>query len=162
MITVYQQTLWKFSDVVAPVDASMSEGLHTVKITSASYNDEFAEGSLANTYKVSVECIDDSESAGGRANLTYWMVDNKTGAENKNTISTLCSLGKAIFGEEARGIPAPVDVIGTVCMIDVKLKTNDAGKTYVRVYHFLPASAEFSIYSDKEQYYRKDAPKTSE
>ena len=154
----YKQTTWQFSNVEEPETPMFSEGLHTVKITGAVFNDETADGNLKNTYKLTVECIEDGPCNGAVAFLTYWLYDSKTGNQSKNTIGILCSLGRAIFGDEARGIPAPPDVKGAVCMADIKLKTNELGKTYARVYRFLPASEDFDIYSDIEQNYRRDVP----
>ena len=154
----YKQTQWKFSEVKFDDEATFTEGPKTVKILKATYNDEDAEEKIRNTYLVTIQCIEEGPCEGAKATLRYWLKDSKTGADNKNTIGWLCSLGKALFADEAKGIPAPCDITGGVVIADIKMKESDDGRRYPRVYHFMPASEDFALYSDIKQYFRKVTP----
>lgn len=154
----YKQTEWSFSNVKFDDEAVFTDGPKTVKILSAEYNDENADEAKRYTYNLRIQCIEEGPCEGATANLRYWLKDKKTAQDNKNTIGWLCSLGKAIFAEESTGVPAPCDIIGAVCIADIKMKDSEDGRKYPRVYHFMPASDDFALYSDIKQYFRKVVP----
>ncbi len=155
----YKITNWEWSNVTQDEEVRFTDGPKTIAITSAVYNDENAEGAFKYSYRIGVECIEVGESCGAKTMLTYWLRDSRTGQDNRNSIGTLISLGKAIFGDDfTGGIPAPADIIGAVCVADIRMKTSDTGKNYPRVYRFMPASEDFSVYSNIEQYFRTVVP----
>ena len=154
----YKITPWEYSNTVIEDEAQFTDGPKTIKILEAQFFDSLQDEKIRNTYKLQVECIEEGVSCGARATLTYWLKDSKTGQDNKNTLGTLSSLGQAIFGEDFKGLPAPCDIKGAVCIADIRMKTADTGRSFPRVYRFLSASEDFSVYSDIEQYFRKVAP----
>ena len=161
----YTITKWALSDIpdnkigdANNVTSFSENGIKTVKILDAKYFDETAEKETdRNTYRLSIECIEGGQDAGAKANLTYWLMDKKTGLINSKTLGTMVSLGKAIFGKEFpdKAVPMPDDIIGSVVMADITISKPDAlGRSFTRVYRYEPASVEFSAFSEIEQYYR--------
>lgn len=164
----YTMTDWDFTNIPPEqikdsnnVNGFKEQGLKTVKILDVGFNGPDAvKVSDRNTYKLTIECIEGGTDAGARANLTYWLKEKETNFVNVKTLGTLTSLGKAIFGKEfpERSVPNPADILGAVVMADINLsKPDDLGRVFTRVYRFEPASADFSAFSDIEQYYRETA-----
>ena len=134
------------------------EGLCTVKIIDANYNDENTEKLTdRDTYKITIESIEDGPSFGSNGQLTYWVKNEERTAYRENVLGTLRSLGKAIMGDKFTGfMPAPCDLVGRVAVADIKMsKPNSLGMTFPRVYRWEPATESYSIYSEKPQYYRQ-------
>lgn len=156
----FKTTKWELSEISddeiqqAPQFANFTDGLHIVKITEASYVDEDTaeDPALANTYKVSFESVGED---GAKASVRYFVKNKERTAYNSNVLGTLNSLGKAVFGPEFIDmVPAPVDIIGAVVGAEIKMSpVNNLGKSYPRVYHWVPVPDAYSIYSNIEQYY---------
>lgn len=134
-------------------------GLYTVKIVDCHYHDEFTapKPKLIDTYGLTIECVDEGQSLGARGNLTYWVKNAERTKFSENTLGTLRSLGKALFGDDfSQMIPAPAAVKGGVVVAEIKLSNPDAlGRMYPKVYHWMAASKDaVETYSDIKQYYR--------
>lgn len=152
-------TQWEYSKVVIEEEPRFTDGPCHVLITSADWTPEECaeEPSRANTYRIYIECVDDSPSSGAKYPLTYWLI-GRDGKLNNNTASTLMSLGRAIFGDNFTGVPAPVDVEGCVVVADIKMRPSQNGQTYPKCYHFSAPTEEFATTYGKEgQHYRKVA-----
>lgn len=162
----YTLTNWELSDIPEEqirdsnnIAAFREPGLKTVKILDIKYTGNDTEKEKErNTYKISIECIEGGMDAGARALLTYWLKEKETNFVNAKTLGTLTSLGKAIFGKDFpdRSVPNPADIIGAVVMADINLSKPDAlGRVFTRVFRYEPASADFSVFSDIDQFYRE-------
>lgn len=139
--------------------APIETGLRTLKIDNAFYDPE--------KYQYTLE-VEDIEN-GSKFSLRYWlqnvekeitngMVFEKL-TPNKTSNGTMCSLGKALYGDdydpERDGILAPVDVLGRVVIADVKLgKPAANGVQYPRVYRYMMAYEADSWASEGEQKFR--------
>lgn len=138
-------------------------GLYTCKIMDAKYIDEFAAEKKTDidTYKVTLECIEAGESAGARANLTYFVKNENRTMFNPNTLGIMRSLGKALYSDAFTGsIPAPNNIVGGVVVAEVKMGNPDKdGKRWPKVYHYQSASSDFKLFSDIKQYWRVVKPK---
>lgn len=145
----YKITPWEFSNAIVE-DVEVPEGLRIIKITNAEYNPE--------DYTYKLDCTDLETSA--EFILRYWVqsIDplTKKVSQNASTVGTLNSLGRAIFGGDTQvGIPAPCDIVGAVCVANIKLKeSSTSGKKYPRCYNFMSADEGASWASDIEQYFR--------
>lgn len=158
----YKITPWKYSNTEIKEEPKFTAGLKTVKILDAKLFDEFnAEVEWQkDTYTMKIQCLEEGESEGATTRLTFWLKDSKTGKDNVRVQGTLNSLGRALFGDEnfPRGFPCPADIIGGVVVAEISLKENEMGQSYPKVYHFVAASDDFSIYSDIEQFFRVVRP----
>lgn len=133
----YKVTEWEYSGEVDKTLIPPETGIRNLSIVDASLDPE------RNIYKVTVDDID----AGCEYTLQYWLdyTDGNTGetTPNRTARGTLISLGKALFAEEARGIPAPCDIIGGVVKAEVKLqKSTTSDAQYPRIYKFMAASRD--------------------
>lgn len=145
----YKITPWEFSETIVE-DLPVPEGLRVIRIESASYDPE--------TYQYTLVCVDLETSID--FNLRYWLKskDPKTGvvSNNNSTVGTLNSLGRAIFGDDVQvGVPAPCDIVGAVCVANIKLKESaTSGVKYPRCYNFMSASQSESWATGIKQYFR--------
>lgn len=133
----YKQTEWEYSNEVDKTLIPIETGIRSLSIVDASLDPE------ANIYKITVDDIETQ----GEFILQYWLdyIDKNTGMKSANKVSrgTLISLGRALFGDEARGIPAPCDITGGVVRAEVKLQKSTSSDTeYPRVYKFMPATRD--------------------
>lgn len=158
----YKITPWQYSNTEIPEEPKFTAGLKTVKILEAKLIDEnTAEAEWQkNTYTIKIQCLEEGESEGATTKLTFWLKDSKTGKDNARVQGTLNSLGRALFGDESfpKGFPAPCDIIGGVVVAEITLKENEMGQSFPKVYHFVAASDDFSVFSDIEQFYRVVRP----
>lgn len=158
----YKITPWQYSNTEIAEEPRFTAGLKTVKILDAkAYDENTAEAEWQkNTYTMKVQCIEEGESMGATTKLTFWLKDSKTGQDNARVHGTLNSLGRALFGDEnfPKGFPCPADIKGGVVVAEITLKENEMGQTFPKVYHFVSASDDFSVYSDIEQYFRVARP----
>lgn len=160
----YKMTKWALSDIPAEeikdgknVNAFTKEGMTTVKILNAEYQDGTAEKlSERYTYKLKIECIEGGPDAGAQANLTYWLKEKDSPMYSAKTLGTMRSLGKAVFGDAfTDAVPMPDDLIGGVVMANISLsKPDQMGRVFTRVYEWSMASQDFIGFSDIEQEYR--------
>lgn len=119
--------------------------------------EELQEGKR-NTYNVTIECIEGGDDAGAKAKLTYWLMEKGMDKYAPKTLGTLASLGKAILGDAFpnKGIPYPDDIKGAVVMADINFsKPDPLGRVFTRVFKWMPASYDFSAFSEIEQIYRE-------
>jgi hypothetical protein len=162
----YTLTDWELSNIPEEqirdsnnIAVFTEQGLKTVKILDIKYTGADTDKEKEkNTYKVTIECIEGGADAGARAVLTYWLKEKDTNFVNAKTLGTLTSLGKAVFGKvfPERTVPNPADILGAVVMADINLSKPDAlGRVFTRVFRYEPASADFSAFSDIDQYYRE-------
>lgn len=150
---------WKFSNIEIPENVDKKRftqtGLYPVIITNSEYFDENTEGIFANSFHLTLVCID-GEFADAECDVRYWLVDKKTGKDNWRTKNTLKGLGKALFGPDYNGIPHPEDMVGRVCYAEVTVKPKDDGSIgFPHVYHFTDIDDYYSVFSAKPQYYRE-------
>lgn len=135
------------------------QGPVTVKITDVMrFGPDEVQENKKNTYTVSIECIEGGDDAGAVARLTYWLMEKDTNKYSPKTLGTLSSLGKAILGPTfpAKGIPFPDDIRGAVVMADINFsKPDPLGRVFTRVFKWMPASYDFSAFSEIEQIYRE-------
>lgn len=163
----YNTPEWELSNIdPSEIEGSATDnryftesGLYTVKIVDAKYYDKYAAENpkMADTYKMTIECVDEGKNMGLRADLTYWLKNENKTMFNDKTLGTMRSLGKAIFGEDyAQMVPAPATITGAVAVAEIKMGKPDAlGRTYPKVYHWMSASGDLVMaYSDIEQHYR--------
>lgn len=146
----YKITKWDFSDRQVQ-DTEVPEGLRAIKIENAWYDDE--------DYTYNLECIDLSTEV--EFKLRYWLQsrDGATGqiVDNKTSIGVLNSLGRAIFGDDSNvGVPCPGDIIGAVCIANIKLReSKTSGKKYPSCYNYMAAYETEAWASEIEQYFRQ-------
>lgn len=135
------------------------EGPVTVKITDVvRFGPDEVQENKRNTYSVSVECIEGGDDAGAKARVTYWLMEKGTDKYSPKTLGTLSSLGKAVLGPEFpdKGIPFPDDIRGAVVMADINFsKPDPLGRVFTRIFKWMPASYDFSAFSEIEQIYRE-------
>ena len=154
-MTDYGTKTWQYSKIEAPETKRFTTtGMYPVLIKDAKFFGPEVEGTYANTIMITVVGID-GDVADAEAQLRYWIKDSKTGLDNRNTLNTLCGLGKALFGPEFGGVPHPDDMIGAVCLAEVIIKPTDDGKAYPRVYHFTDIDDYYEIYSTRPQHFRR-------
>lgn len=160
----YVMTKWALSDIPSDeikdgknANVFTKDGMTTVKILSAEYQDGSAEKmSERYTYKIKIECIEGGPDAGAQAFITYWLKEKDSPMYSAKTLGTLRGLGRAIFGDQfTDDVPMPDDIVGAVVMANISLsKPDPMGRVFPRVYEWAMASQDFIGFSDIEQEYR--------
>lgn len=146
----YDLTPWEFSDVTdeeVSTFEQMAAGWRHVKICDAGCDEN-------GKYFLKLE---DLQAPGVTAYVSYNLYKSGENGEmvrNAWSLSTLRSLGKALFNMD-RGIPNPADIVGGVCLAEVRHKTSQAtGRTYVNIYQYKPDIEDFvALGSLMDQFY---------
>lgn len=121
-----QPTNWILSTMQAKETVPLSEGIHTLQIVEAVYNEE------ENWYGLTVKSLDEE---GEQSRLRYYIL-KKDGTRNEQAIGTLNKVGYCIYGVDA-GIPFPQDILNGIVRGHVK-HTVYEGKEYVNIYEYAP------------------------
>lgn len=153
----YNLTPWEFDNVTA-ADAEttgfdnklMEAGWRHVKILNATCDDN-------GKYALRLQDLQEPEATAYVSYNMYKQGDNGEIVKNGWSMATLLSLKKALFDED-QGLPNPADIIGGVCLAEVRHKTSSTtGRTYVNIYKFRPDIESFVMLGDlMEQFYLPD------
>lgn len=151
-MTHYGLGAWDYSNEVDATSIPVETGIRTLRIETASLDPTTKE------YRISFHDVNNK----AEFTLVYWL---NSSDENGNIISntsqrgTLISLGKALYmdSDEPVGIPMPSKIVGGVVNAEVKMsKPNETGKTFPRIYKFMPAKSEDVILHSKINQYSED------
>lgn len=150
----YNLTPWEFDDVTAADAANtsfdyklMEAGWRHVKILSATCDDN-------GKYAIRLQDLQDPEATAYVSYNLYKAGENGEMVKNGWSVATLLSLKKALFDQD-KGIPHPTDIVGGVCLAEVRHKTSEtSGRTYVNIYKFKPDIEDFVMCGDLvDQFY---------
>lgn len=125
---MYSNTKWKGSDMTAdntPAE-NIEPGYRLLKITFADY---ICPEGKEPYYQIRARELGTGAIFSGR----YWFEGDSQGAAGAR--ATLISLNKALFGDNAQGVPYPPDIVGGIVGADVELNS----KGFTRVYKYSAA-----------------------